>query len=76
MLKSPIQITLLIYLTGTFLLLYLRPKFIFRDDNIFKKFGTNHNKKTIFPLWLIITLIGVFSYTLSLFIIHFAQSFN
>ena len=74
MLKSPIQITLLLYLTSSFLLLYLRPSFIFKDDNIFKKFGTNNRNKTIFPLWLIITLIGVFSYAISLVIFNFVQT--
>lgn len=74
MLKSQLQIALLIYLSSSFLLLYLRPKFIFRDNNTSKKFGTNHSKKTIFPLWLIISLIGIFSYAISLTLDNYLQS--
>ena len=69
---SPLQLTLVIYLSTCFSLLYFKPKFIFNDGKM-KEFGTQDNTdtKTILPLWLIILLIGIFSYVFSLVIINF-----
>lgn len=62
-----LKFAIAIYLLFVFLLLFLKPNFIFNEDGELKAFGTNENK-TIIPLWLIFGLFGIISYYITLVI--------
>lgn len=58
-----IRLTIAIYLIAVFVILYSRPQFIFNKEGKLKSFGVNKkNETTIFPLWLIFTVIAFISY--------------
>ena len=52
---------LILYVGIIFVLVILKPKFLFKKNGEFKEFGTGKDK-TIFPFWLIIFVAIVISY--------------
>ena len=61
---APLRISILIIFLSSVLLFTLKPTIMFNHKNHFKAFGVGH-KQTLFPFWLAVVMIGVFSYTLS-----------
>ena len=52
---------LILYVGIIFILVILKPKFLFKKNGEFKEFGTGKDK-TVFPFWLIIFVAIVISY--------------
>ena len=67
--SSRLQISILIYLVLIFLLIYLRPSYLYKKNGKFKEFGTGKNK-TILPFWLIILIFAFFSYYIAQIILY------
>lgn len=67
--SSRLQLSVLIYLILICLVIYLRPKYLYKKDGKFKEFGTGKNK-TILPFWLIILIFAFFSYYISQIILY------
>ena len=58
-----IKFTLLIYLVLSGLVYYLKPNMMFTESGHFKQFGLGDKRyKTIFPFWLVTTMMGVMVY--------------
>ena len=67
--NSRLQISIVIYLILTIIVLQLNPKWTHNNGNL-KQFGTGNNEnKTVFPLWIILFVLATFSYYLSQIII-------
>ena len=47
---------------------YLKPAFLFKPDGSLREFGIGYKKKTIFPLWLLSLILGIFAYLLVCYI--------
>ena len=56
-------LTIAIYLCSCYVLYNMKPKIMFSENNDFLCFGLNKNE-TIFPYWLVTSLIGIVSYYL------------
>ena len=54
---------LMIYLVGCYILYTLKHPKMFDEDGNFRSFGL-HKDETVFPFWLVTTIIGLFSYYL------------
>lgn len=52
---------LILYIGIIFVLVILKPKFLFKKNGEFKEFGTGKDK-TVFPFWLIIFVAIIISY--------------
>lgn len=61
MINNEIKLTLALYLFCVTLILYVNPDIFFNDDEKLKEFGIG-NDKTLYPLWLIFMLLGIFSF--------------
>ena len=57
--------TIVIYLGICYLLYNLKHPKMFDEEGNFKCFGLNKNE-TVFPFWLVTTMIGLFTYYLLL----------
>lgn len=67
--NSRLQISIVIYLILAMIVLQLNPKWT-HNNGILKQFGTGDNdNKTVFPLWIILFVLAIFSYYLSQIII-------
>ena len=63
-----LQICFMIYLILISIILYIRPSFLYNDDNTLKDFGTGKDS-TIAPLWLLIILSAIISYFITSIIV-------
>ena len=68
---NPLILTIILYSILVFILLFIKPSFLY-NEGILKNFGVrdDNNKKTIFPLWIVILLISIVSYVLSFCILN------
>jgi hypothetical protein len=53
-----------IYMIGIAVILYLRPKTMFRDDGMWKEFGLQKDG-TVFPFWMFAIVWAVLAYALA-----------
>jgi len=65
MFDRPILSALMIYLITCYLLFSIKHPKMFEKNGDFKTFGLQEDQ-TIFPFWLVTTVIGLFSYYLIL----------
>ena len=69
-LKDSFTIIVVMYLILYSLLAYLKPNFIFDNDNeLLRPFGVGYNNTTIMPLWLCSILLAIFSYFIIVYIL-------
>ena len=59
---NSLKVSIILYLTLIFLIIFAKPSFLFNDNGRSKDFGIGSNYKTIFPLWLICILIAILCY--------------
>ena len=55
---------LILYVGIIFVLVILKPKFLFKKNGEFKEFGTGKDKTPI-PFWLVLLVVVIISYYLS-----------
>ena len=60
-LTSNFKITILIYLGACMVLYEMKPDIMFTSDGSIKSFGL-HKHETVFPFWLVTTLLGFTCY--------------
>lgn len=63
-LKNPLLLTFILYSIFLGLVFYFRPKLVFSNDLVLKKFGTNNVNKSVLPLWLAIMVFAIFTYSI------------
>ena len=56
-----IKIAIIIFVSLSFGIYYMKPDPIFHSDGSFKQFGLTRDK-TIYPFWLITLIIGIITY--------------
>ena len=56
--------SMVLYLTGIAILLWVRPALMFKKNGEWKEFGMNNSDTTIFPFWLFCTVWAVVTYAL------------
>ena len=70
-LKDSFTIIVILYLILYVILTYVRPNFIFDNENgVLRQFGVGYNNTTIIPLWLCSILLAIFSYFIIIYILH------
>ena len=62
-----------IYMIGIAVVLYLRPKTMFRDDGVWKEFGLQKDG-TIFPFWMFAIVWAVLAYAIATLLSMFFAS--
>ena len=55
------KMTLIGFVAICFAIYYMKPPFMFHNDNSFKQFGLTRDK-TIYPFWLVTLIIGIIIY--------------
>jgi len=54
--------SMVIYLLGIAVILYLRPSYMFHENGQWKDFGVNNTDTTMFPIWMFCIVWAVVSY--------------
>ena len=50
------------------LLHFFKPSMIYHPDGSLRQFGIGHRKRTVVPLWLVVILSAIFSYSVALYL--------
>jgi hypothetical protein len=66
------------YLTfsiGIFIVLFvliqsIKPSFLYNTDGSLRPFGIGYRKKTVVPLWLVVILLSIFTYSVAIYFIQ------
>jgi hypothetical protein len=60
--KNIKYISIILFLFVFYMVIALKPAFLFEPDGSIKNFGFGHTNKTILPVWLIAVVLGILSY--------------
>jgi hypothetical protein len=57
-----VNVAVLLFVLFAFVIHYMQPAMLYNDDGSFREFGVGYLHKTVFPIWLVILLLSIFSY--------------
>jgi len=60
--RYPLEVSIIIYIIVIIIIWTIKPRFLFDEKGNFKKFGVGQHKKTMFPVWLFLVLLGIVIY--------------
>jgi hypothetical protein len=66
-----VSIIIFIFIFG--IIQYIKPSFLYNKDGSPRDFGIGYKNKTIFPIWLLAIVLGIFSY---LIVLYYTCSIN
>lgn len=60
---------IVIFIIG-FAIIYLwKPSIVYQSDGSLRPFGLGYRKRTVVPLWLVVFLLAILSYTASIYLL-------
>lgn len=65
---NKLTVSILIFLLCFGFIHWLKPILIYQSDGSLRPFGIGYRKKSVTPLWLVVFLLAIFSYTASVYI--------
>ena len=65
---NQLTIAILLFLAGFGFIHWMKPNLIYQQDGTLRPFGIGYRKKSVTPLWLVVFLLAIFSYTASIYI--------
>ena len=69
-------VSIIIFLSLYFLVIYFKPKLLFNNDNSIRNFGLGYKKKTIVPAWLLAIVLSIISYFFVLYYLALPKLHN
>lgn len=48
----------------------MKPSFLYNTDGSLRPFGIGYRKKTVVPLWLVVILLSIFTYSVAIYFIE------
>ena len=60
--KEGVTMAIVLFITIYFVIIEIKPSFIYNLDGSLKQFGLGYKKKTVIPLWLITILLAILCY--------------
>jgi len=55
------------FIVGFAIIHLWKPSIVYQPDGSLRPFGVGYRKKTVLPLWLVVFLLAIFSYTASIY---------
>lgn len=62
--EHPTLASVVLFLVIFSIIVTTKPRFLYNNDGSLRSFGIGYKNKTIFPIWLLSLLLGVFCYLL------------
>ncbi len=69
-------VSIIIFLSLYFLVIYFKPKLLFNNDNSIRNFGLGYKNKTIVPVWLLVIVLSIISYFFVLYYLALPKLHN
>lgn len=64
-------VSILLFLIMFGLIQMMKPDFLYNHDGSIREFGVGYKNKTILPLWLFSIVLGILTYVMVMYSIHF-----
>jgi hypothetical protein len=48
----------------------IKPSFLYNTDGSLRPFGIGYRKKTVVPLWLVVILLSIFTYSVAIYFVQ------
>lgn len=48
----------------------IKPSFLYNTDGSLRHFGIGYRKKTVVPLWLVVILLSIFTYSVAIYFVQ------
>jgi len=58
---------IILFIIGFAMIHLWKPAIIYQPDGSLRPFGVGYRKRTVVPLWLVVFLLAIFSYTISIY---------
>ena len=68
--KHQTSSSIVLFVLVMLLIQYTQPAFMCNIDGSYKSFGLGYRNKTIVPMWLVVMLVAILSYTAVMFMIN------
>lgn len=52
------------------LIQFIKPSFLYNTDGSLRPFGIGYRKKTVVPLWLVVILLSIFTYSVAIYFVQ------
>jgi hypothetical protein len=65
---NQLTIAILLFLASFGMIHWMKPVMIYQKDGSLRTFGIGYRKKSVTPLWFVVFLLAIFSYTASIYI--------
>jgi len=66
--SNKVSLAIIIFLISFGILHMIKPSICYNKDGGFRPFGVGYKHKTVVPIWILATLLAIFSYLLVLVI--------
>jgi len=63
-----LTISILLFIFFFAIIQVWKPVLIYNNDGSLRQFGIGYRKRTVVPLWLIVILLSIFTFSISLYI--------
>lgn len=60
--QNILSISIVIFLVSFFIIVNLKPAFLYNTDGSFKQFGLGYMHKSVIPMWVVVICLGILSY--------------
>jgi hypothetical protein len=58
---------IILFIIGFAIIHLWKPSIVYQPDGSLRTFGVGYRKKTVVPLWLVVFLLAIFSYTAAIY---------
>ena len=65
-----LTVSIAIFILLFVLIQAMKPSFLYNSDGSLRPFGIGYRKKTVVPLWLVVILLSIFTYSLAIYFIQ------
>lgn len=66
-LKNNINLSIIIFIVLFIIFVYMKPNFLYTKNGCLRTFGLGKNNCSIFPIWLFVIVLAIFSYLIVLY---------
>ncbi len=63
-----LTISILMFIVCFAIIHLIKPSIMYNPDGSLRQFGIGYRKKTVVPLWLVVILLSIFTFSISLYI--------
>lgn len=73
LLQNRLFASMILFSALFFLVITIKPNFIFDQDGAFREFGVGNSSKTVVPMWFFVIILALLSYYIVVYVIAYPK---